>query len=146
MKYNFPTIFITLIANILLISSCQKSQIQTAKNVDNNQQQIQNINAIDISRLDNAVMVQFPAVLKKGLEANCIEIFSEDEFKKYDGAGKWSVPSRFAADARSTSFVEGKKVLVRGKMIFVKDVSDTSKTCGIVTGQLFEITAVQNFQ
>lgn len=144
MKNKFPEIAILLITIILFTFGCWKSQSQLTKS-EANHQQVKNISANEISQLENGVTVQFPAILKQGAETNCIEIFNEDEFKKYNGDLKWAVLSRFASDSRSTSFEEGKKVLITGKMTLVKGVSDTSKTCGIVTGQLFEITEINNF-
>jgi hypothetical protein len=82
--------------------------------------------------------------LKKGTEINWIEIFNESDYIKYNGDRKWAIASRLVANAHSTPFEAGKKYLVTGKMTRVKNVADTSKSCGIVTGKLVEIIEIQD--
>ncbi|HEX8249513.1 MAG TPA: hypothetical protein VF599_15140, partial [Pyrinomonadaceae bacterium] len=110
-----------------------------------NSQTIQNLAAEQISGLANGITVSFPATLVKQSESNCIELFAQDDFKKYNGDGKHAIFSRFASESRLADLFEGENnsVVVTGKMIFVKDSTDISKTCGITTGQLFEITEIE---
>lgn len=126
-------------------SDCAKQQNHDSV-ADKNSQSLQTLDEERISQLQNGVTVRVPAILVKADESNCIKLFTPDEFKKYDGDWKWAVSSRLASDSDlSDSFAQRKEVIVTGKMIFVKDVADTSKSCGIVTGQIFEISDIEYF-
>lgn len=59
----------------------------------NNSQPVQNLTGAEISRLDKNVIVRFPAKLVKRSGSNCIELFAQDDFKKYDGDGKHAIYS-----------------------------------------------------
>lgn len=139
----------TTIVLILFLSifafNCTKQENHLSETYKDSQA-VQNLTGDQISQLDNGVTVRFPAMLVKQFGSDCIELFAQDDFKKYNGDGKFAVPSRLALDSNlSDPFEERKNVIVTGKMTFVKDVSDTSETCGIVTGKIFEITKIENF-
>lgn len=111
-----------------------------------NSQSVQNLTGEELSRLDKEVTVRFPAILIKRTGTNCIELFASDDFKKYNGDGKYSIFSRIAAASNlPDTFEEREEVIVTGKMTFIKNIADTSKTCGIVTGKLFEISNIESF-
>jgi len=111
-----------------------------------NSQPIQNLSGAEISRLNNDVTVRFPATLVKRFGSNCIELFSQDDFKKYEADSKHAISSRFAFEPHlADQFWRTNNVIVTGKMTFLRNVSDTTKTCGIFTGHIFEITEIEYF-
>ncbi len=125
--------------------NCAKQEHRSSENY-NNSRTVQNLTGAQISQLDAGVTVRFPATLVKGFGSSCIELFAQDDFKKYDGDGKHSIYSRFAFETNFYDwFPKSNDAIVTGKMIFVKDAADTSKTCGVVTGHLFEITEIEYF-
>ncbi|MEP6703785.1 MAG: hypothetical protein ABJB34_03170 [Acidobacteriota bacterium] len=104
---------------------------------------VQNLAAEYISRLRNDIIVRFPAVLVNKPGSDCIELFAQDDFNKYRGDGKFAIFSTFEKGRVLPQFAGSRKGVITGKMTFVRDVPDTTKTCGIVTGQLFEISEVE---
>lgn len=112
----------------------------------NNYLPVRNITAEEISRLEYNILVRFPAKLIKRSGSSCIELFTQDNFKKYNGDPKHAIFSRFVFEPRSADWFEkSSEAMVTGKMTFIKDAADTSSTCGIVTGRIFEITEIEYF-
>ena len=104
--------------------------------------QTQNLTGTEILKLNSDEMVQFPATLVR--RNSCIELFAQDDFRKFNGDGKFAIWSRFAdGSIPNQPLDESRDAIVTGKMTFVKDVPDTSKTCGIATGYVFEITEIE---
>lgn len=137
---------IIMIILILFFSIFALNCIKQKSHLSNNSQTVQNLTGEQISRLDRDVLVRFPATIIKRYGSNCIELFAQDDFKKYDGDGKHAIFSRFAFESSLDDWFEkSNNAIVSGKMTFVKDVTDTSKTCGIVTGNIFEITEIEYF-
>ncbi|HSK71670.1 MAG TPA: hypothetical protein VK892_08250 [Pyrinomonadaceae bacterium] len=141
-----PIIPLVLILFLSIFAfNCMKQE-NDLSDTHKNSLTIQNLTGEEISQLDNGVTVRFPARLVKRYRSNCIELFTPDDFKKYNGDGKYAIYSRFAFEPPwSDWFKRSNDAIVTGKMKNVKDVADTSKTCGIVTGQIFEITDVEYF-
>jgi len=122
--------------------SCQTTEHRSVRNDDS--PPVQTLAGDEISRLDDDVIVRLTATLVKRYKGNCIELFAQDDFNEYSGDGKYAVPSRLAFAPLSADLsTEGKAVVVTGRMRFVRDAYDSSKTCGIVTGKIFEITAIE---
>jgi hypothetical protein len=147
MNNKILPIIIVILILLLSIStfSCIKQENRSSDTYKNSQT-VQNLTGEQISRLDNGVTVRFPARLVRRFGSNCIELFAQDDFKKYEGDRKYAIFSRFAFEPSSFDWFERNNgVIVTGKMTFVRDVKDTSKTCGVVTGQIFEIIDVEYF-
>lgn len=146
---NNKVLLIKIVISILLVSLLPfsyKKQESLSSDTHKNSQTIQNLSGEQISQFDNGITVRFPARLVKRFGSNCIELFAQDDFKKYEGDGKYAIYSRFAFEPSSFDWFKRKNdVIVTGKMTFVRDVTDTSKTCGIITGQIFEITEIEYF-
>lgn len=139
------TVVILLIFVMIFALNC-KSQKNSLSVMNKTPQPVQNLNGEGISRLDNGVIVRFSATVVKQSGSNCIEVFAQDDFKKYNGDGKFAIFSRFAFEPRSIDSFEGSKnAIVTGRMTAIRDSADTNKTCGIYTGQLFEITEIEYF-
>jgi hypothetical protein len=120
--------------------SCVNSRNDTMQLEDNNAQ-VTNLSIDQISNLEIDKIVNFYAILVKSVGKNCVELFTENEFKKYNGDGKWSITSKFNDNPRFANFSFGSKpVMVTGRMLLVNDSKDTTKTCGIVKGNIFEIS------
>jgi len=129
------TKLLLLILSILVLSiCCEKRQPASSDAV----KLAPDVTGNEISQLPDGHTVSFQAVLGRELGKNCVEVFVPSEYKKYSGDAKWAILSRLAIDA--PYFTEGRNVTVTGKMAFIRDSPDSRKTCGIVTGQLFEIT------
>jgi hypothetical protein len=140
MKQNLSNILLTFIIffGFLFSISCQNLQINPNKSKSNK------ISGDEISQLELNKVVSFPAIVVKEFNSNCIYIYTEDKFNKYNGDSKWAVSARF--ENNETPFFMlfwTKKGTVTGKMIFLKDVTDTDKTCDIVTGNIFEISKIE---
>jgi len=129
--------FAALVA-ILGTSGCGGQQSESRKSVRHG-----NLTGDEISRLKIGETVEFPAVIGRLSGNNCLEAFVPDEYEKYNGDGKWSVSSRLGTPVSSSGLSEGKRVVVVGSMARIKDSEDPVKTCGIVTGNLFEISAIR---
>lgn len=103
-----------------------------------------NISGDEVSRLQNGVLVRFPATLGRVSENNCIEVFVPENYKKYNGDSKWALPSRLALEWPSFGGHQpGTNVIVTGKMIFIRNSSVPEETCNIIAGQLFEVTKIE---
>jgi hypothetical protein len=140
---NTNVILIFCIFIFTLNCSNQKNELNATNKTS---EPVQNLTGEEISRLDNGKIVRFPATIVINSETDCVEIFAQDDFKKYNGDGKHAIFSRFASEPNSSDwFSRSKKAIVTGKMILIKNAIDTSKTCGIYTGQLFEITEIEYF-
>src|SRR5215203_6294620 len=88
-------------------------------------------------------VVRFPATVVTRHGYDCVELFTRENFIKYNGDPKWAASARFAFEPgisdwfRSTGQTDSnREALVTGKMTFVRDVANGP--CGIVAGQLFE--------
>ena len=105
---------------------------------------LQNTSEFNVSNLMEGETASFRAVLVKYPGTNCIELFNPTDYKKYNGDSLWAATAKFAVEPR-TLFLQGwrKEVIVTGKMTFVRNSTDTAKTCGIVTGQIFEIFEIK---
>ena len=102
---------------------------------------------INISRLENNVEVRFRAVVVNRLDGECIELFTPEEFEKYDGDPKWAASAvlNFKPGLLDPLPTTG-NAIVNGRMTFVRrDLNDTSGPCGIVAGQLFQIEGLEYF-
>ena len=71
----------------------------------------------------------------------------EDDFEKYNGDGKFAIPSKLVFEPTFVASIYWvdvvKEVVVTGKMMFVKDATGTSETCGIIAGNIFEISEIE---
>jgi hypothetical protein len=95
-----------------------------------------------ISQTEPNVTVRFEAVVVSRETGKCIELFTRDEFKKYDGDPKWTISSRLGFEPGNfNSLRESGDAMVTGKYVFVRGVNDGQ--CGIVTGRLFEIDEIE---
>jgi hypothetical protein len=130
----------------ILSFGCIKFQTEAIQISDNNIPVI-DPSGDDISTLEIGKLVKFPAVLVRSIGSSCVELFIEDEYKKYDGDGKWAITAKFQKEPSFLSRLFGSKtVMVKGKMTIVKDSKDTSNTCGIGTGNIFEIIEISELK
>jgi hypothetical protein len=98
----------------------------------------------EISSLDTNAIVRFPATLVKRFGSDCIELFAPGDFERYEGDAKNAIYSRStAALPWHAWFGMNYKVVVTGKLVFIKDSPDPATNCGIVTGHIFEITKIE---
>lgn len=137
-------IFVIFIGSFF--SSCQNAQNETA-NIKEDNIPVINPSGFKISNLEVGKIVKFPAVLAKSYGNTCAEIFTQEEYKKYNGDSKWAVTAKFKNEP---SFIEslltGKNVMITGKMTFVRDSKDTNNTCRIITGHIFEIIEIEELK
>lgn len=93
-----------------------------------------------ISETSQDVIIRFEAVVVNRGE-RCIELFTPDEFEKYNGDPKWAISSRLGFEPGLLDRLPGSgRAIVTGRYVFVRDVHDGP--CGIVTGMLFEISEI----
>ena len=110
--------------------------------VDKKSRPVQSLTGDEISRLETGVEVRLLVTVKKRPGSNnCIELFANDDLK-YEGDSKHAVSARFASEPSLIDSFE-RVAIVTGKMTFIKDAADTRETCGIVTGNIFEITEIE---
>lgn len=106
---------------------------------------IYDLSGEEISRLENGKIVRFPATVIQRGEDSCIELFANDDFNEYGGDGKHAVLSRLAEGRRFDRLGEHTSGVVTGNMIFVRVAAGDINTCGIVNGNIFEITDIEKF-
>jgi hypothetical protein len=137
----------TVTVNFIIFLSIFALNCSTTQKADKNNDNrlVQNLTGDQISRLENGVLVRFPATLLKRVESNCVELFAQDDFKKYNGDSKHAIISKLVFEPLQLDLRESKVAVVTGKMVSVRDANDTSETCGIVTGKIFEITDIEYF-
>ncbi len=129
--------FIALLG-LLATMGCRSAQLEGG-----DQEQQGQVTGDKIPQLKIGERAEFSAVIGKLSANNCIEVFVPDEYEKYKGDAIWAIPSRLATSVSPLGLSEGKKAVVAGTMIRIKDSEDPLKTCNIVTGNLFEITAIR---
>jgi hypothetical protein len=126
----------------IFLDCCPTSQDHSVRTSDSHP--IQNVT--DISRLQHGLVVRFPATVRTRFGSNCIELFTPENFKKYDGDPKWAVSGRFLSESGFMDGLNGtRNAIVTGKMTFVRDETGTGGPCDIVAGQIFEITDIEYF-
>lgn len=137
--------FLIILSLCIFVCNCAKTENRTDK-LNKDYRSVQSLTGEEISQLKIDETVRFPAILVKRDKGDCVELFTAKDFSKYNGDSKWAILSRLALNSNlSDSFDEKTEMIVTGKMIFVKGVADTSKTCGILVGNLFEISNIENF-
>jgi hypothetical protein len=105
---------------------------------------ISKVNWSAISKTPVGVMLRFEAIVIQRRGQKCIEIFNADEFERYSGDPKWAIPARLGFDLGFFQTLPvNSRAAVTGKYVFVRDVHDGP--CGIVSGQLFEISGIEYF-
>ena len=141
MKKLFTNSFLLLVVVFGLNCSDQKNESSMTNKTS---QPIKNLTIEEIPQLEYGKIVRFPATLVKSLGNDCIEIFVQDDFEKYNGDSKNAIFSRLGSEEESWWWFFGsRKAIVTGKMTFIKDSPDPEKTCGTVTGQFFVITEIE---
>jgi hypothetical protein len=126
----------------LMMFGCQRDPTL----VSGNTVERKDLSGEEISRLDKGVLVRFRARLRRPrTEDKCIELFTPDDFSRYNFDGKYAITSTLLVTPESPDLVDGsKEVVVTGKMTFVRDVEDTNHSCGGITGNLFQITEIED--
>ena len=106
---------------------------------------VSKLSGSEISQTEPNVNIRFEAVVVNSEGRKCIELFTPDEFQKYDGDSKWAISSILGFEPGLFNRLrESGRAMVTGRYVFVRDVHDGP--CGIVTGQLFEISEIEYLQ
>ena len=99
----------------------------------------------EISRTPIEQVIRFEAVVVGRPLDNCIDLFTPDEFVKYNGDSKWSTSSTLGFKPGWFDGVSGaSKAIVSGKYKLVRDVENGP--CNIVTGLVFVIDDIEYLQ
>ncbi|HRH45075.1 MAG TPA: hypothetical protein PKY82_25785 [Pyrinomonadaceae bacterium] len=108
-------------------------------------QNFRNTLEFNVSNLEVGETASFRAILVKTPGTNCIELFSPADYKKYHGDSLWAATAKLAIEPRLL-FLSwwNKEVIVTGKMTRILNSKETSETCGIVTGNIFEISSISD--
>jgi hypothetical protein len=139
-----PVVILIVFAGLFALNCADRKNNLSVTNKTS--QPVQNLTGEELSRLDIGKIVRFPATVVNSSENGCVELFAQDEYQKYNGDSKFAIRSKFAAESKPDQrFWGSKNAIVTGKMNFVKDSTDTDKTCGINTGHIFEITEIEYF-
>ena len=139
MKTRFvQTNYLVIFIIVLALSGCRQTTPADHSNVP-----VRELTGDEISRLPIGEIVRFPAIVVKGLASDCVEIFTADDFTKYEGDGKYAIASRLTDNAGLYEKLPGTfSGVVTGRMTVVRDNTDPTRFCGIVTGGVFEIISI----
>ena len=129
---------------LVILPSCTRNREIGQVDKDSASIPVSRLSGSEISQKPSGVSLKFEAIVVNRPSQKCIELFTPDEFEKYEGDPNGRVSSALGFElAILETLPEKSKATVTGRYVFVKDLHEGP--CGIVTGHLFEISDIEYF-